>query len=336
MGKGITLRIFVSLLLGLLLWSACEEDQKDPVVDTDTDTGAALTVPKFNRDSAYTFVKKQVDFGPRVPNSAGHQATKVWLAEQLRQYGATVIEQNFSATAYTGTVLNGTNIIASFFPERSKRIFLSAHWDTRHIADRDPDAAQQEQPILGADDGASGVGVLIELARQLQQQPTTEIGVDIILFDAEDHGEAGGSASSYCLGSQHWSRNPHVNGYKAKYGILLDMVGAKNARFPKEGYSRQFAPQVVKKVWGLAKKLGYSNYFPDENVDPITDDHYFVNTIARIPTVDIINLPKGSTTGFVPHWHTQDDTMDAIDKRTLRTVGQLLLQVLYREDAGKL
>ena len=335
MGKRINLiSLFVSLLL-LMLWSACQPDQTDTDTTGDTPSTTSVIVPKFQRDSAYTFVKRQVDFGPRVPNSKGHQATKNWLVQKFNSFGAKVIEQDFTVEAYTGTDLNATNIIASFHPERKKRIFLSAHWDTRHIGDKDPNEENRDDPILGADDGASGVGILLEIARQLQQQPLNEIGIDLILFDAEDHGEYSIS-NSWCLGSQHWSRNPHVPSYKASYGILLDMVGSKDAQFPQEGNSRRYAPKVVNKVWGLAKKLGYSNYFVGRQVPEITDDHLFVNTIARIPTIDIINLPQGSSTGFGHYWHTQKDDMDVIDKRTLRTVGQLMLQVIYREDAGKL
>lgn len=292
-------------------------------------------MPKFERDSALSYVAQQVAFGPRVPNSEEHRQAKGWLVEQFKKYGAKVMEQDFEAKAYTGDVLNATNIIAQFNPGAQKRILLAAHWDTRPFADSPISEERQDEPILGADDGGSGVAVLLEVARQLQANPI-DMGVDIVLFDAEDYGESGGDApDTYALGSQYWARNPHVTGgQKPKYGILLDMVGAKGARFPKEYFSMQFAPQVVNKVWKLGQDMGYGNYFVNQQGGAITDDHYYVNTIARIPMIDIINRAQGTQTGFGAHWHTHDDDLGIIDKRTLRAVGQVVLAVLYREANG--
>lgn len=295
-----------------------------------------VAVPKFDRDSAYAFVEKQVSFGPRVPNTEAHRQCRQWLAARFRQYGAEVIEQDFQARAYTGATLNATNIIARYNPQAAKRIMLAAHWDSRPFADSPLNTDRKDEPILGADDGGSGVAVLLEVARQLQANPI-EMGVDLILFDAEDYGESGGdNAESYCLGSQYWSRNPHVSGrQRPKYGILLDMVGAEGARFPKEYYSMQFAPQLANKVWKLAQNMGYGNYFVNDSGGGVTDDHYFVNTIARIPMIDIINRPVGAQTGFGEYWHTHNDDMDIIDPRTLRAVGQVMLAVVYREANGE-
>ena len=326
-------KIHFSILVFLFLFVACKQDNNTN--NGATDNQVSVKIPKFQKDSAFAFVEKQVSFGPRVPNSSGHTNCKNWIANQLRGFGAKVTEQNFKADAYTGVTLNGINIIGSFNPEKSKRILLAAHWDTRHIADQDTDEQKKKEPILGADDGASGVAVLLEVARLLKNA-SIDIGVDIVFFDAEDHGENGGNnTASWCLGAQHWSRKPHVVGYKAKYGILLDMVGAKNARFGLEGESMRYAPQVMQKTWKLAQNLGYGNYFVAENVSAVTDDHVFVNQIAGIPMIDIINRPKASSSGFVGHWHTHKDNMDIIDKRTLRAVGQVLLNVIYKEDKGK-
>lgn len=295
-----------------------------------------VSVPKFDRDSALSFVTQQVNFGPRVPNSEAHRQTRRWLAEQFKGYGAKLIEQDFEATAYTGDILKATNIIAQFNPGAQKRVLLAAHWDTRPFADSPISEERRDEPISGADDGGSGVAVLLEVARQLQANPI-DMGVDIVLFDAEDYGESGGETpDTYALGSQYWSRNPHVSGAKKpKYGILLDMVGARGARFPKEYFSMQFAPQVVNKVWKLAQNMGYGNYFVNQQGGAITDDHYYVNTIARIPMIDIINRTQGTQTGFGEHWHTHNDDLDVIDKRTLLAVGQVVLAVLYREANGE-
>ena len=318
----------------VLLLSSCGSDSSSESIPPPP-AKEKVSVPKFERDSALSYVAQQVGFGPRVPNSQGHQQTKRWLASQFERFGAKVIEQDFEVEAYTGLVLNATNIIAQFNPGAQKRILLAAHWDTRPFADSPISEDRRDEPILGADDGGSGVAVLLEVARQLHANPI-DMGVDIVFFDAEDYGESGGETpDSYALGSQYWSRNPHVTGaQKPKYGILLDMVGARGARFPKEYFSMQYAPQIVNKVWKLAQGMGYSNYFVNQQGGAITDDHYYVNTIARIPMIDIINRAQGTQTGFGKHWHTHNDDLDIIDKRTLRAVGQVVLAVIYREANG--
>ncbi len=291
-------------------------------------------VPKFDKGSAYDFVAKQVEFGPRVPNSDAHKACGKWMAEQLRSFDATVIEQTFQAKAYTGEMLNGTNIIGSYNPDHQHRVLLAAHWDSRPVADYDPDETRQNEPILGADDGASGVGVLLEVARQLQQNPI-DLGVDIIFLDLEDFGESQSEDyTTWCLGAQHWGKNLHRPGYKAKFGILLDMVGAKNARFTKDETSMTFAKPIMNKVWKLGQNMGYGNYFVDVSTKMLIDDHLFINRLAKIPTIDIINRPEGSKTGFGHYWHTHKDDMSVIDHQTLKAVGQTILAVLYRESDG--
>lgn len=325
------------ILLLILLLSACEgENNSTPTVAPESreQSRKPVPVPRFEVDSAYHYVDTQVAFGPRVVNSPEHRATRSWLVEKLKEFGGEVTEQNFSSPAYTGELLEGTNIIARFEPNLSNRILLCAHWDTRHIADSELNTGDVNQPVDGADDGASGVGVLLEVARQLGQAPPG-IGVDIVLLDAEDHGEADGdNMNSWGLGAQYYSSN--LPPRKPRYGVLLDMVGAKDARFTVEEVSEYFAPEVRKKVWKLAKQMGYGNYFVEDQTRAVTDDHLFINRIAGIPTIDIINRPADSPTGFVAHWHTNEDDMDVIDKQTLRTVGQLVLAVVYREAGGTL
>ena len=310
--------------------SSCKENKPD----TPPPPNKEVQVPKFDKDSAYVFVEKQVSFGPRVTNTAEHTACKNWLVSQFKKYGAEVIEQDFKATAYTGTLLNGTNIIAQFNPENKSRVLLAAHWDTRPIADYDPDEANHDKPIPGADDGGSGVGVLLEIARQINLNPIG-LGVDIVLFDAEDYGESKGEDyKTWCLGSQHWGKNLHKSGYRANFGILLDMVGASNARFTLDETSMTFAPTFMRKVWKLAQGMGYGSYFVSEQTQILIDDHLFINQLTGIPTIDIINRPLKSETGFGDYWHTLNDNMDVIDKRTLRAVGQTVLAVVYRENNG--
>ncbi|GAA4846392.1 M28 family peptidase [Algivirga pacifica] len=292
--------------------------------------------PSFNEDSAYYFIEKQVAFGPRVPNTKAHQECGDYLIEQLKEYGAEVTVQAFEATAYNGAVLPSRNIIGAINPEAKKRIIVAAHWDTRPYADQGEE--RQQEPIDGANDGGSGVGVILELARVMHTDSLKpNVGVDFILFDSEDYGrpefekEYTDGDSRYCLGSEYWASNKHKRGYHAYYGILLDMVGAKGAVFPKEGTSMELASKVVKKIWTTGQKLGYGQYFIDQEVGGIFDDHYYVNTKARIPMADIIHLDPTGTDTFFEHWHTHEDNLETIDKASLKAVGQTVLQVLYNE-----
>lgn len=289
-----------------------------------------VIVPEFIADSAYAFIKTQCDFGPRVPNSKGHIACGDYLVKKMTSWADTVIVQKGVVTAYDGTRLNFRNIVATFNPKNKNRILLFAHWDTRPWADKDE--KDKDKPIIGADDGASGVGVLMEVARLLKLNKI-ELGIDIIFFDAEDYGKEGGGSEAedtYALGTQYWTKNLHVPGYTANYGILLDMVGAKNAQFRYEGLSYERASNVVLNVWNTAESLGYSNYFLRQDGGWVTDDHVYVNEMG-IPAIDIINSDLSSRNGFAKHWHTHADNMDVIDKNTLRAVGQTLMSVLFRE-----
>jgi Zn-dependent M28 family amino/carboxypeptidase len=291
--------------------------------------------PVFNADTAYYFIEKQVAFGPRVPNTEAHRRCGDFLTATLKRYGFQTIEQYFDAVAYNGTILKSRNIIGSFNPEARKRILLMAHWDTRPFADQDKE--RSNEPILGANDGGSGVGVLLEVARILATDSLRleQIGIDIIFFDSEDYGQPEDDQriafkpDSWCLGSQYWAKNKHVPNYSAFYGILLDMVGAKGARFYQEGNSMEFAPSIVKKVWDTAHQIGFGSYFIYQRTGPITDDHLYVNQLAGIPSIDIIQYSPNS--GFGDFWHTHNDTMEVIDPNTLKAVGQTLLQVLFNE-----
>jgi glutaminyl-peptide cyclotransferase len=302
-----------------------------------------LAVPKFNPDSAYVFTEKIVGMGPRVVGTEGAMKVKKYIIGQLKQYGADIIEQNFTASTYDDKKHAATNIIARYNTGATNRVVLSAHWDSRPFADQDLDDADKNKPILGADDSGSSVGMLLEIARQLQANPPANLGVDIVLFDAEDYGDPRKPRSNeeimaqeltWGLGAQYWSKNLHVSGYKPLYGINLDMAGARGARFVKERISMTYAPNVVEKVWRVAReKYGYTQLFSEEeSKDGMTDDHVFVNTIAKIPMIDIINHPVDSY--FGKYWHTTDDNMSIIEKDTLRAVGQTVLSVLHYEANG--
>ncbi len=316
----------------LSLFAACQPNPAPPK----TQEVPTVKVPEFNADSTYAFTEKQVSFGPRVTGSDAHRKCGDWAIAQFKKYDCTVIEQPFDAHIYDGTTKKARNIIAQINPEAQMRIFISAHWDSRNIAEEDKDPAKQKKAILGADDGATGVAAMIEIARVLQTNPLAKnLGLDLIMFDAEDLGKNDSEdTKSWGLGSQHWAANPHVPNYQARYGILLDMIGAKNAVFPKEAVSQKYAPEIQDKIWQIAHEAGYSGFFSLDKCNGVTDDHYFVNDIGKIPTVDIINLdlsPGNGSYRFGAYHHTHDDNMSIIDKGTLKAVGQTLLNVIFRE-----
>lgn len=293
--------------------------------------------PAFSADSAYAFVKAQCDFGPRAMNTEAHDRCGSWIVNKFRQYGCVVTSLRADLKGYDGTVLKSQNIWARIHPERTERILLCAHWDSRPWADNDPDSANWHKPILAANDAASGVAVMLEIARLLQRDTTLRVGVDFVCFDAEDWGtpqwaESEGGDDSWALGAQYFAANlPY--GFHVRYGILLDMVGGQGARFYQEGVSKQYAGDVVKKVWRAARKAGYGGYFPRQDGGMITDDHVPLNEVAQIPTVDIIAYyPDCQQSSFGPTWHTVSDNMEHIDPAVLKAVGQTVVQVLYTEE----
>lgn len=328
-----TLFLYSSMFLFSLL--SCGQKTRNGVNEVKNATSSyEKASPDFNADSAYSYIETQAGFGPRVPNTEAHKRCGDYLSAQLKQFGAKVYEQEAILTAYDGTKLQARNIIGSYDSDNKNRILLFAHWDSRPYADEDPDEANHHTPILGVDDGASGVGVLLEIARQLQQTPLA-YGIDIIFFDAEDYGiptfVQDYKEDTWCLGSQYWSKNPHIKNYQAKYGILLDMVGSKGAVFYKEYFSMKYAAPIVEKIWNTATKLGHQNYFKMRQSGSIVDDHLYVNTIRRIPSANIVNTDLDRESGFAHYWHTINDTMDNIDKTTLQAVGQTVLEVIYAE-----
>lgn len=291
--------------------------------------------PDFNADSAYIYLQEQCDFGPRTMNSTAHDKCEKWIIKKFEQYGCKVTTQKATLNGYDGTPLRSTNIMASYNPKATTRIMFCAHWDCRPWADNDPDSTNWHKPIVAANDAASGVGVMIELARILKGSGL-ELGVDFICFDAEDYGtpqwfEGEDPGDTWALGAQYFANNL-PEGYAPRYGILLDMVGGVGAKFYREGMSMQYAPAIVKKVWNAARQVGYGSYFPKDDGGMITDDHIPVNQTANIPCIDVIPYyPDCAQSSFGPTWHTIADNMDNIDKNTLKAVGQTMVQVLFTE-----
>ena len=296
---------------------------------------------EFNADSAYAFCAAQCDFGPRTMNSEAHERCAQWIQQQFEQYGYSVQLQKADLKGYDGTILKSTNIIASQkltanSQKPEARIFICAHWDSRPWADNDPDEANWRKPVMAANDGASGVAVMLELARLLQQNDSARMAVDFICFDAEDWGipqwESEFDGDSWALGAQYWSASnlPQQGNYQ--FGILLDMVGGQGAKFYREIFSLKYAHNIVERVWQAANTAGYASIFPYLDGGQITDDHVPVNEKAGIPCIDIINhYPDCEQSSFGPTWHTVNDDMQHIDRNTLKAVGQTLVQLIYSE-----
>lgn len=293
------------------------------------------TTVKFSADSAFAWIQRQCDFGARTPGSEAHRRCGDFIVEKFKTYGLTVSEQTAPSVMWDGRRFTCRNIIAAYRPEATDRIIICTHWDSRPWADADPDAGKRTQPVMAANDGASGVAVMLEVARKLAElQPN--VGIDFICFDLEDYGAPEGKGnvtdqSDWCIGSQYWAAHPHRADYRARYGILLDMVGGKDARFHFEGFSMKYAQAIVAKVWGAAQTAGYGKFFPQKDGGYITDDHVPMNEVAGIPTIDIIPFYP-TQPSFGPTWHTVHDTPENISKETLEAVGQTLLQVISQEN----
>ncbi len=326
------------IVFACLFIAACggnkNEDGQKRAVTTDTVVVKPAAVPVFDADSAYVYVGRQVAFGPRIPGSAAQSGCAAWMDAMLKKVCDTVYKQDVHVKGGDGKSLPCINLIGVINPKATKRILFLTHWDSRPWADQD--TKDKDKPIIAADDGASGVAVLLEIAGALKAHGLpVSIGIDILFTDVEDYGRSEWGEDSYCLGTQYWANHPHIAGYKADFGILLDMVGAHGAQFPMEASSTIYAGDVQQKVWRAASDAGYSSFFPYAPGAEITDDHVPVNKIAGIRTIDIINLTPDPQRPFAPHWHTHADVMDIIDKSTLKAVGQTLLQVIC-ENAGSM
>lgn len=320
------MRIGMLAGLALLLSGGCASGNAGNGETTDPGGAQVSEIPTFDADSAYTYVERLVAFGPRVPNTDAHRKAGDWLAGKMRSLGWEVTEQKTVIEGFDGTPLQTRNILAQLNPELPGRTLLLAHWDSRPWADADPDSAKQEQPVLGANDGASGIGVLMEIARQLAKQGSTA-PVDILFVDAEDWGSHD-DEDSWAMGTRYFVQNPPKEGYRPSQAILLDMVGSPDARFGYEYFSAQSHPELLQKVWAEAARLGHSDYFHTGFGGAVTDDH--VELIkGGIPAIDIIdyrNTPAYQ--GFDPVWHTSRDDMSNISRQTLRAVGETVMGVV--------
>lgn len=329
-------RFLILLFFPLALISCTGEGNgNNPDTLITTPPKPRIAGPEFSADSAYRFVQEQVNFGPRVPGTKEHALCAAWLQEKMKSYGFTVELQEGQTTMYNGKKIPVKNIMASYKPGRNPRVLLLAHWDTRFTADRD--STNKDKPILGANDGGSGVAVLLEIARLLAQKDPN-IGVDILFADSEDQGQPNDDKGqpvqdSWCLGSQYWAKNK-PQGYAPRYGVLLDMVGGKGAVFPREGTSIAYAPWLVDKVWSNAAQLGYGGTFVQNQTGQTVDDHYYINAIGNIPCIDIVHYDP-LTSDYGPFHHRHSDDMDLIDKNTLKMVGHVVTDLIYNEEPAQ-
>ena len=312
--------------LSLLFWLALSGIPASPVFlhdpfqqqRPDTHQG------KFDSAKAYSYLVKQTQFGPRDPGSTGHERCLKFLREELGKYADVVVPQTFSYSVPKWKLVPLTNILASFNIGATNRIFISAHWDTRPWADQDPEKKNRAKPLIGANDGASGVAIILELARQLKRFPPT-VGVDLVLFDGEDLGTSG-TGNSFCVGAQHFAKN-RPPGFNPRFGINIDMVGDRNLEIEREQNSERLAPEVQNLVFSTARRLMLSGFIDSPGTE-ITDDHLPLND-AGIPTVDLIDFkyPDGSN----KYWHTLADTPDKCSAESLGAVGTLLLEIIYTQ-----
>ena len=316
-------RIFYILLTVMLI--SCGTAEKK--ADASGQNKPEVEVTDFNADSCMKFLKAQVDFGPRVPGTVSHRNTCDYLKDVLSGYTADVTVQQESTVTAKGEKIPVYNIFARFGQQKN-RILLLAHWDTRPWADEDPMPAAHSKPIDGANDGASGVAVLLELARLMSEKSPANVGVDILLVDAEDSGVEGDD-ESWCLGTKIWVKNsPYSGAEMPEYAILLDMVGGRDAVFHREFFSDYSARNIVDKVWSMAMSSGYSSRFVNQTGGAITDDHVVLNKNG-ILTIDIIENNNSQTGSFNPTWHTLDDNIRNIDPATLKAVGQVVANCIY-------
>lgn len=325
--------VFLLTILTLVLGSCGGQTERRK---TYSDTISLAACPSFMADSAMRYIEEQCAFGPRVPGTPASEACGDYIVAQFERFGAVVKEQRVVVTAYDGSKVPARNITASVNPESGDRLLVCAHWDSRPWADNDPDPKNHHTPVPAANDGASGVAVMMELCRLIQQHPL-KIGVDFVCFDAEDMGtpdwaeDSNRRSNTWCLGSLEWAKKARAQGYRARYGVLLDMVGGRGSTFSREMVSRQYADPVVELIWRLASQLGYGNYFPMKDGGALIDDHVNVNKVARIPCLDIVPYFEYGPSSFGPTWHTVSDTPENIDPHVLEAVGQTLTQLIYNE-----
>ena len=286
--------------LALLLLAACERGGPRP--------------GKFDGESAVRYAKAQLDFGTRVPGTPGAQRAGDWIVARMRERADTVIVQSWEQTLSDGRKLPLRNVLARFRPELPDRVLYLTHWDTRPLSDGAEDQAQRRLPMPGANDGASGVGLLVALGDALKKTPPA-VGVDLLFVDGEDYGDFG-SNKDVLMGSRYFASHLPTPTYRPIFGVLFDMIGDKDLQIKHEQNSVSQAPEVVRRVWQQAAELGHDDVFVEQSTGyPITDDHIPLLQ-AGLRVIDVIDLDY-------PYHHRPSDTLDKISARSLSIVGEV-------------
>lgn len=276
------------------------------------------SIPEFDQQNAFEILEKQCELGPRYPGSSEIELCRNLIINELTTTGAVIEEQEF-VTTELDSIMHGVNIIAHFYPQMGRRILLGAHYDTRPWADKETDVSLHDKPIIGANDAASGVAVLLELARIIAQKPPSQFGVDLVFFDLEDMGSYNKN-ETWCLGSSYFAQN--YSGNLPEKAIVVDMIGDADLLIEMEYYSYHNSPQLVNEIWNTAHDLGFQQ-FNSKITKRIYDDHYPLIKVG-FNAVDIIDFEY-------PYWHTLEDTADKCSPKSLYIVGQTLLRIIYQE-----
>jgi len=304
-----------AVLAGLL---ACGPDEGTKSTSLPEDLAER---PTFDGDAAHDFILDQVSFGPRVPGTEGHSAQLAWMEELLELWADQVESLPFTFTTSRGVHLSLTNVLARFRPGLSDRILLLTHWDTRPWSDQAQQLEDRAIPVPGANDGGSGTAVLLHLAQLMAATPPP-VGVDLLFVDGEDFGPG---TQDMFIGSNHFAAGM-PDPIPWRYGVLLDMVGDLDPRFPIEGHSAEYAPVLAQKVWQVAHDLGYASFFPASVGGRILDDHLPLNR-AGLPTIDVIDFEYGPGNVL---WHTPQDIPENTSAETLRMVGEVVAELVYQ------
>lgn len=285
------------------------------------------TFYEFNVENAYSSIFKQTSFGPRVPGSHASIECKKWILRKLKDYGTdNITEQSTTLKAYNGDIINVVNISAQIYPNNINRVLLLAHWDTRPWADMDKCPDNRNKAIDGANDGASGVAIILELVRIFSKKPLP-LGIDVLFVDAEDYGQrldndvSNYDDTSWCLGMQYWINNPTLNLSNIKTAIHFDMVGGLNATFPREYFSDKISCEYNDLFWNSVYYTEHSLRFPDKLGNAVIDDHVYL-LLHKIPVISIVESSNPITGCFSPTWHTLGDNIKNIDINTLKAVGE--------------
>lgn len=316
------MKLLIALFLLLPLAGCLQKEDKNPVPASKAEKRESVRIPEFDGESAFAYLTRQTDFGPRAPGTAAHSQCLLFLTTEMQKFAEAVNKQEFSHKGHEGKNILMTNVISSFNLKATTRILLLAHWDSRPFCDEDPDPRNHDKPVLGANDGASGIAVLLEIARHLKQQPPA-VGIDVLFTDGEDYGKRGDN-NNYLLGARYFAKNISPD-FKPAFGILIDMIGDAQLEIPKDQYSIRYAPEIVDLIWSKARELGVYQ-FSERLQGYVMDDHLPLNEIG-IKTVDLIDFAYPDESNR--YWHTVEDTPDKCSPGSLEAVGKVLLDIIY-------